>query len=119
MAAVALICMTLVCVSFPACSSDNDESTSIISYVAEGSVSGEGNDAFPALAALASYTLAIEKAIGGSYCTSSKDAEVIAACDKVYETQRATYTSWKGTITISKHQGNDKSGTVIKTYKFE
>ena len=119
MAAVALICMTIVCVSFSACGSDDDETVSLIGYVAEGSVTATGNDVGPGLVVLASYTTAIKQVTGDSYCSTSKDAEVIAACDKLYESQRATYTSWKGTINIKKNQVNGNSSTVIKTYTFE
>lgn len=121
MAAVALICMTLVCVSFSSCGSDDDGGITIIQYSAEGVVTGSGDDAWPALAAQASYNEVIAKTIGGSYCTTSKDAEVKAACDKLYETQRAKYPSWKGTVTITKSvQGSDgdKETTVIAKYTF-
>ncbi len=121
MAAVALICMTLVCVSFSSCGSDDDGGITIISYSAKGVVTGSGTNSLDVFAAV-SYNDTIAKTIGGSYCTTSKDAEVKAACDKLYETQRAKYSSWEGTVTITKYvqgsDGSNKETTVIATYTF-
>lgn len=122
MVAVALICMTLICVSFSACSNtEYDETENIIRYDASGNVIGEGDENFGAqLYSWPYYNTVISEVLNGkSYTTSSKDAEVIAACDKLYESQRAKYSTWKGTITITKYKGlNDKTGTVLKTYTF-
>lgn len=123
MAAVALICMTLVCVSFSSCGSDDDGGITIIRYSASGNVTGSGTitNSLNVIAAV-SYNDVIAKTIGGSYCATSKDAEVKAACDELYETQRAKYSSWKGTVTITKYvqgsDGSNKETTVIATYTF-
>jgi hypothetical protein len=119
MAAVALICMTITCVAFSACNSEEDESSSIVYYRANGSMSSTGSDAILAAFAVADYTTAITNAIGGDYIKGSKDSEVIAACDKVFEKHRANHPSWSGYVTITKYQGmDDENGTVIKSYQY-
>ncbi len=122
MATVALICMTMTCVMFAACSSDNDETANIIYYRANGRISASGSDiaeTFSSVAAVADYTTAIES-VAKDYSTVSKDNEVIAACDKVFASHRTNHPSWKGTVTITKYQGLDnQTGKVIKTYTYE
>ncbi len=122
MAAVSLICMTMTCVTFAACSSENDETANIIRYGANGSISAAGSnfsETFSGSLARTDYTTAIDSVVGGIYCTSSKDNEVIAACDKVYENHRTKHPSLKGSITITKYRGlNNDTGTVLKTYQY-
>ncbi len=117
MAAVALICMTMTCVSLAACSSDdNDESKSLIQYRAGGEISGSS---MSDILVIPEYTDAIKEAIGGDYTYAAKDNEVIAACDKLRETHRTTHPTAKGTVTITKYQGvNDETGKVLKTYEY-
>ncbi len=118
MAAVALICVTMACTTMTACSSsENDVVGGVISYTPEGAVVGDGVEQLVALTAKANYTTAIEKVVG-LFCTTSKDAEVIAACDKVYEGQRAQYSTWEGKIFIVKSNWDNTKDT-IKTYVFE
>ncbi len=121
MAAVALICMTITCVAFAACSTDEDESKTLIFYSAEGNIGYVGSDtseSFQSAFAIANFNTAI-KNVTGDYSTTSKDKEVIAACDKLYESQRANHPAWKGSVQILKYMGtSDKTGTVIKTYQY-
>ena len=118
MAAVALICMTMTCVSLAACSSDdNDESKSIIYYRASGNISGSS---LSDLYVISDYTTAINSVVGETgYTNVAKDTEVIAACDAVRETHRTTHPTAEGTITITKYQGiDDETGKVLKTYEY-
>lgn len=122
MAAVALICMTMTCVAFAACSSENDETANIIYYRADGNVGAVGSDfseTFSSNFAVAEYNTAIES-VAKNYDTVSKDNEVIAACDKVFDSHRTNHPSWKGSVTITKYQGVDnKTSKVLKTYTYE
>ncbi len=117
MAAVALICMTITCVAFTACSNNTDERESIISYSATGTVNAV--DDMSALFAVASYNSAIKNVVP-DYGTTEKDAEVIAACDKVYADHTANHPNYRGTVTITKFKGiDDKTGTTLKTYEYK
>ncbi len=121
MAAVALICMTMTCVVFTACNKDNDETTSIVYYRAYGNAGAFGADISETLSnleCLGDYTAAIGS-VAKDYDTVSKDNEVIAACDKVYNTHRTEHPSWKGTITVYKYRGIDGNNrSVLKTYEY-
>lgn len=120
MAAVALICMTLTFV-MSSCNKENDERNNVISY----SASGEINPKDTSIADLTTMTAAGEyNTVIGQIVplgnTENKDAEVIAACDNLYQKHKQKNLNWKGTITITKSVGLiDKTTTTLKTYTFE
>lgn len=114
------MCVWMMAFCAVSCSDDDVPEVRIITYIANGSVSAV-ND-MSGLFAVPQYTEVIQGVLGGSYTDKERDADVIAACDKLYETQRANHPAWKGTISIEKivsASGETKPGTVIKTYKFE
>lgn len=123
MAAVALICMTLT-LFMTSCSKESDERNNVVSYSASGSIHYIGTDisgesAIEAGMAVPDYVSAI-KSVVGDYNTSEKDAEVIAACEKVYQKHLAKNPKWSGEVTITKYVGlTDNTGTTIKTYTYK
>lgn len=118
MAIVTIIMAT--CLS--SCVKENEDF--LYSYVAEGNVfsSGDLSDGIGALFAIGEYTEAINKVVKDGYTTEEKDDEVIAACEKVYQSQRAKYPKMAGEVSIKKTKFNtsgeavDKS--IIKNFTF-
>ncbi|AVM52885.1 hypothetical protein JN06_00174 [Bacteroides zoogleoformans] len=119
---LALVCMMTVTFSFTSCSSDDDE-TLIITYVAEGSLVDSSGSMMGVLVAIPEYTEAIGKMMGGLYLTTTKDSEIVKACDAVYQRQRTAYPTLKGNVEIHRGESNTEGETVtnkvIKTYKYE
>lgn len=120
MAAVALICMTLTFV-MSSCKKEYDERNYVISYKATSTVTAKDPNKADLTSKFAEsdYQNAISKIVTlGS--TEDKDAEIIAACDKIYQSHKEKNVNWKGDIIITKYVGlHAETGTVIKTYTFE
>lgn len=115
LAAVALICMTLTFV-MTSCNKENDERDNVISYSASLTING---GTVSDMKSVGDYTTAIESVVG-TYNTASKDAEVIAACDKVFQKHKDNKTTLKGAVNIKKFVGlSDKTGSILKTYTYE
>lgn len=120
------LCALTLVLNVTACSDDDENKAVIYKYIASGSIISVGSieESVSTLTAIPDYTAAIEEAMGGSYVTQECDDRIIAACDKVYESQRAAHPNWKGEIVIERVQGTaspdeEAPSTVIKTYKYE
>lgn len=123
MAAVALICMTMMSVTLTACSSDNDSKLpTTYNYVANGSLTVQLIDADAAGVSLTwnammDYYAAINEAAPEPY-TEEKDAAVKNACDAVYAKHQAmTGVKISGTVEIIKSVNSENKGVIwSKTY---
>ena len=110
---------------FTACSSEDDEPYVVTYDVAVNlTVSGE-DDPFITIKVLSDYSTVLDQVMGGSFCTKDKDAEIIEACDKVFEKHKTQYTNAFGYAEIRKTVGTMSSpddelpSTVLKTYNYE
>lgn len=106
--------------NFTSCSEEDEPGLYV--YTATGSLSASGSDAFNALLGIAEYTEAIKNTLGDNYTTTSKDDEVIAACDAVFENHKTNHPSWTGKVDIRKSKvnvsGEANVGEIIKTYNY-
>ena len=106
--------------NFTSCSEEDEPGLYV--YTATGSLSASGSDAFNALLGIAEYTEAIKNTLGDNYTTTSKDDEVIAACDAVYEMHQSKHPSWTGKVEIRKSNvivsGEATFIKVIKTFDY-
>lgn len=115
MAAVALICMTMTCVTLTACSSDDDEEV-FVRYNAET----VGDNAFGSIVC-GHMDQALSSAFGSNVAYKRDDSKAIRVCDEVAEKVRDN--SQIGTIILKvtfASSDPDASGNtqVIKTYRF-
>ena len=119
-----LVWVMALAIGFTACSSDDDE-LYVVTYSTATSLTASGEDALSVVKAISDYSTALNQVMGGSFCTTDKDAEVIEACDKVFEKHQALYPSLKGYVEIRKTVGTTSSpdeelpSTVVKTYTYE
>ena len=120
-----LVWVMALAIGFTACSSDDDE-LYVVTYDTATSLTASGEDALSApVNAISDYSTALKQVMGGSFCTTDKDAEVIEACDKVFEKHQTLYPSLKGYVEIRKTVGTTSSpdeelpSTVVKTYTYE
>ena len=67
-------------------------------------------------------TVTIESVVENGYTLEEKDDQIIAACDKVYESHRKKYPSLKGEVSIMKVEYDTSGATVsrksLKIYKY-
>ena len=102
-----------------------DDELYVVTYGTATSLTASGEDALSVVKAISDYSTALNQVMGGSFCTTDKDAEVIKACDKVFEKHQALYPSLKGYVEIRKTVGTTSSpdeelpSTVVKTYTYE
>lgn len=62
--------------NFTACSEEEDGVSTIITYIAKGSISASSSDAIDSAFAIADYTEAITDELGSYYFNTEKDNEV-------------------------------------------
>lgn len=112
-------------VGFTACSSEDDEPY-VVTYDVAGSLTASGgDDPLITIKVVSDYSTVLDQVMGGSFCTKDKDAEIIEACDKVFEKHKAQYTNVFGNVEIRKTVGTMSSpddelpSTVLKTYNYE
>lgn len=107
---------------------EKTEGTDIFIYSASGNLSASSQDVTVPQPTVADYNDAIIAAVGDTYLTESRDAEVIAACDAVYEEHQALISSGKvtarGSVEIRKvfstsSPSEEAEYTVVKTYTYE
>lgn len=107
---------------------EKTEETDIFIYSASGNLSASSQDATVPEPSIADYNDAIIDVVGDSYLTEDKNAEVISACDAVYEEHQALISSGKvtasGSVEIRKVFSTSSSSeeaeyTVVKTYTYE
>lgn len=106
---------------------EKTEESDIFIYLASGNISASSYDATVPVPSIADYNDAIIGAVGDSYLTEDKNAEVISACDAVYEEHQALISSGKvtasGSVEIRKVFSTSSSSekaeyTVVKTYEY-
>lgn len=116
MAAVALICMTMACVTLTACSSDDKEE--FVSYVANPDGSYDFSDLAKILNVTQEMNSNINKAFNGS-AYKRNDSKAIQVCDEVAEKYRSLITC-KITLSMGVASSNPDATNlvVIKTYSF-
>ena len=118
----ALMCVAVMAMGLTACSEEESEGIHVIVYTYDPTLSATGMDGLAIISTvLGDYSNALKQAMGGDYCMTEKDTEVIAACDKVFQSHQNKYSQLKGSITILKTITNSPSseaGTVIKTYTY-
>ena len=115
MAAVALICMTMMCVSLTSCSSDDDDDA-VVRYTAVT----VGDNAFGDIVCN-EMDAALASAFGSSIAYKRDDSKAIRICDEVAEKVRDN--SLIGTIQLkvsfaSANPNADNESKIIKTYQF-
>ena len=107
---------------------EKTEESDIFIYLASGNISASSYDATVPVPSIADYNDAIIGAVGDSYLTEDKNAEVISACDAVYEEHQALISSGKvtasGSVEIRKVISTSSSSeeaeyAVVKTYTYE
>lgn len=118
-----LLIVGLALVSTPITScSDDDDTLIIISYHANGSLSGTTAEALEIPYAYVDYNEAIEDVFGSTYTTSENDKAVIEACDAVYAIHCEKYSTWDGYIEIMKTKTDENGATVsddmLKRYEY-
>lgn len=110
-------------VGFTACSSEDDE-LYVVTYDVAADFSDSGEDGH-SIKIILDYSTVLDQVMGGSFCTKDKDAEIIEACDKVFEKHKTQYTNVFGNVEIRKTVGTMSSpddelpSTVLKTYNYE
>lgn len=115
----AMMCLLSTTFIFTACSDDEDETTNIVTYVAETGEDGISGNMF----AITDYTSAISSVTGNNW--READNEVITACNAVFNSHRENYPDMRGTINIVKYRGTTSSpdeelkGMIIKTYIYQ
>lgn len=106
---------------------EKTEETDVFIYSASGNLSASSQDATAPVPTIADYNDAITGAVGDTYLTESRDAEVISACDAVYEDHQALISSGKvtasGKVEIRKvfstsSPSEEAEYTVVKTYEY-
>lgn len=119
-----LVWVMALAVGFTACSSDDE--TYVVTYDVASSLTASGDvDPLIAVKAATDYSTALDQVMGGSFCTTDKDAEIIAACDEVFSKHKTQYPTLKGYVEIRKTVGTVTSpdeelpSTVLKTYNYE
>lgn len=112
-------------VGFSACSSEDDE-LYVVTYDVAGSLTAVGgDDPLITIKVITDYSTVLDQVMGGSFCTTDKDAEIIEACDQVFEKHKTQYTNVYGSVEIRKTVGTMSSpddelpSTVLKTYNYE
>lgn len=118
----ALMCVAVMAIGLTACSEEEGEGIQIIVYTSEPTIGIMGDTGLEILmAVIDDYDKALKQAMGGDYCMSDKDEEVIAACDKVFQSHQSKYSQIEGTMDIRKTSSSSPSseGTIIKTYTYE
>lgn len=120
-----LVWVMALAAGFTACSSDDDEPYVVTYDVAASLTASEGDDPLASAKAATDYDAVISQVMGGIFCTTDKDAEIIAACDEVFEKHKTQYPFLKGYVEIRKTVGITTSpdeelpSTVIKTYNYK
>lgn len=115
MAAVALICMTVLCVSITSCSKDNDDDV----FVRYDAVPG-GSNLFSQMVC-DEMNREIATAFGSSTAYRRDDSKAIRICDAVAEKVRdnSLVGTIQLTVTFATSDPNANSNTnLIKTYQF-
>ena len=115
MAAVALICMTMMCVSLTSCNKDDDDDVAVryIAVTVDDNLYGE--------MVCNQMDAALSSAFGNSIAYMRDDSKAIRVCDEVANKVRDN--SLVGTIQLkvtfaSADPYSDKEAKIIKTYKF-
>ncbi len=107
---------------------EKTEETDVFIYSASGNLSASSQDVTAPVPSITDYNDAIAGAVGDTYLTESRDAEVISACDAVYEDHQALISSGKvtasGSVEIRKvfstsSPSEEAEYTVVKTYTYE
>lgn len=117
----ALMCAAVMAVSLAACSDNEEVTAQLIMYTSEPAIGIMGDGSIEILmAVIDDYDNALKEVMGGDYCTTDKDKEVIAACDKVFQSHQSKYPQVEGTMSIRKtFVISSSEGTIIKTYTYE
>ena len=116
----ALMCAAVMAVSLAACSDNAEVMAQLIMYTSEPAIGIMGDGSIEIMmAVIDDYDNALKEVMGGDYCTTDKDKEVIAACDKVFQSHQSKYPQVEGTMSIRKtFVISSSEGTIIKTYTY-
>lgn len=116
------MCVAVMAIGLTSCSEEESEGVQFIVYASEPTIGIMGDTGLEILmAVMDDYDKALKQVMGGDYCMSDKDKEVIAACDKVFQSHQSKYSQIEGTVDIRKMSSSSplSEGTVIKTYTYE
>lgn len=117
-----MILPVLAAVVLTAVSSCEEKTENVIYYYSLGTLETASFDVTSPQPAGGDYEEAILSVLGADYATEEMDAEVIAACDAVYEEHKTMIETYgliaSGEIEIYKSTGGD-SDEVIRTYTYD
>lgn len=116
----AVFCCAVTMVLFSSCKHEKD---TLYYYEATGSLSFVGEDGLVPGMVLAEFAEAIETIVpSGQGVNEPVDDQVIAVCDRVYESKKATYgDDLYGTVEIFRNDHTDglpQTSKLIKNYVF-
>lgn len=112
--------VALVCLAGLSSCEEVEQTTIMYGYSVEGKVSG---GSIGTLLIISEYTEAIKKLYDGfTWGLVSKDKEVIAACDAVYNSQSSRYSDLQGSLILYRKEYGENSEVTaskeLKTYTF-
>lgn len=116
----ALMCVVVMAVGLASCSEEKNE-MQLIMYTSDPVIGVMGDGGLEIImAVIDDYDTALKQVMGGDYCTTNKDEEVIAACDKIFQSHQSKYPQVEGTMSIRKivSSSEPSEGTIIKTYTY-